>query len=385
MAKAMMYLSRRTRALIAALAISAVATMAFFATAAAALPAGFWGVVPQATPSPEQFQRLKQGGVQSVRIPIIWGGVQPNRGGALDWSTTDGLVKNAAAAGLRVLPFISGAPTWAIPQARVVESGNVVRSPARLPVSGVAASAWVNLLRGAVARYGPNGTLWAENPLIPKQPIREWQIWNEPNFVYFVAKPNPAEYGKLVRLSSTALKGADPGAKVILGGMFARPKNGIGGPSKAKGKRNYYATRFLEVMYERTPGIKSKFDQVGLHPYSYYFQQLPSTIEELREVMAENHDAGKGLAITELGWSSEHPEQADLFKKGVGGQAQQLKGSFSLFKRMQVKWHLKSVYWFSVDDQPGSCNFCGGSGLFGEGFRPKKSWFEYVRFAGGTP
>ncbi len=384
MAKEKMHPGLRMRAWTAAL-VASVLGMALFASSAAALPAGFWGVVPQATPTQEQFQRLKQGGVQSIRVPIIWAGVQPERGGALNWSETDAIVKLAAAAGVRVLPFVTGAPTWAVPQATVVESGNRVKSPAHLPISGVAGSAWSNLLRQAVARYGPDGALWAENPQVPKRPIREWQIWNEQNFVYFVAKPNPAEYGKLVKLSSAALKGVDPGAKVLLGGMFARPKNSKNGSSKDRSRRNYFAASFLEEMYRTSPGVRSRFDSVALHPYSYNFGQLPSQIEELRDAMAAGKDAGTGLAITELGWSSEAPEQADLFKKGVAGQAKQLRGAFSLFKQKQAKWRLKSVYWFSVDDRAGSCNFCGGSGLFGDGFTPKKSWFEYVKFAGGTP
>lgn len=384
MARGERRLGRRTRALAAGFGISALA-LALLASSAAALPAGFWGVVPQAQPSAEQLQRLHRGGVQSIRVPISWGTVQSERDAPLDWSGTDEIVKQAAAAGLRVLPFIAGAPAWAVPATSVIEGGNVIRTTAHLPVSGSAATAWSNLLSGAVARYGPNGTLWSENPTLPKRPIREWQIWNEENFVYFVARPNPAEYGKLVKLSSTALKGADPGAKVILGGMFARPKNGIGGRSRAKGKRNYFAAKFLEQMYRKTPGVRGSFNAVALHPYTYYFQELTGEIEELRGVMAENGDSGKGLSVTELGWSSEAPEPGDLFKKGVGGQAKQLKGAFTLFERKQVNWRLKSVYWFSVDDQSGSCNFCGGSGLFGVGFKPKKSWFEYVRFAGGTP
>jgi hypothetical protein len=383
MAKAKMRLGSRARASMAVLGVAVVA-MALLASSAAALPAGFWGVVPQAAPSEEQFQRLRQGGVQSVRIPILWGGVQRERGGALDWSGIDEVVKHAATAGIRVLPFITGAPTWAVPQATIHESGNTVKSPAHLPAAGAAAGAWSNLLRQAALRYGPNGTLWAENPQVPKRPIREWQIWNEQNFVYFVARPNPAEYAKLVKLSATALKGADPGAKVILGGMFARPKNSRRPGAKSASRRNYFAADFLAQMY-RTPGVRAKFQGVALHPYTYFFQELSGEVEELRGVMAKSHDAGKGLLITELGWSSEAPERADLFKKGVAGQAKQLKGSFSLFKSKQVKWRLKSVYWFSVDDQAGSCNFCGGSGLFGSGFKPKKSWFEYVRFAGGTP
>src|SRR4029077_13676773 len=125
MAKAKMRLGRRTRASIAALAVSFFG-LAAFASSAAGLPSGFWGVVPQVIPDAEQFQQLKRGGVQSVRVPILWGGVQPDRGGALNWSGTDEVVKLAATAGIRVLPFIAGAPTWAVPQASVIEAGNSV-------------------------------------------------------------------------------------------------------------------------------------------------------------------------------------------------------------------------------------------------------------------
>ena len=59
------------------------------ASAAQALPASFWGVVPQATPTPEQFQRLGRGGVGTVRIPVLWPAVQPIRNGPMTWSGVD--------------------------------------------------------------------------------------------------------------------------------------------------------------------------------------------------------------------------------------------------------------------------------------------------------
>ena len=102
-------------------------------------------------------------------------------------------------------------------------------------------------------------------------------------------------------------------------------------------------------------------------------------------MLRANHDAGKGLWITELGWSSQPPEPNNSFAKGVGGQAKQLKGAFGLLKRNQAKWRVKRVYWFSVDDAPGTCNFCDGTGLFGAGFVPKPAWYAYVKFAGGNP
>jgi hypothetical protein len=361
--------------------VLAVALSLIGTATAAAVPATFWGVDPQSAPTAEQDQRLARGGVDSIRIPVLWSAVQPSKSGALDWSTIDGVIGNAASADIEVLPFFFDAPKWAVPQV-TINPGHV-RTPSFLPVRTAAQkNGWTAFLQAAVARYGPEGTFWAAHPGIPNRPIRTWQIWNEENFKYFVAKPNPAEYAKLVELSSQALKAADPGAKVILGGLFSRPK-------EARWKRKppvaYYASDFLDGMYGSSRTIRSKFDGVAVHPYTYNYQEVTPRIEEVRKALRANHDIGKGLWITELGWSSLPPSNGDRFSKGVGGQVTQLKGAFSLIKSHQVKWRLQRVFWFSVDDAPQNCNFCGGTGLFGPGFVPKPSWKAYVKFAGGTP
>jgi len=372
----------QTRAWIAALAIAVVACAAT-AQSALALPGDFWGVSPQAIPSPEQFQRLRAGGVDSVRIPVGWSAVQPTSGGVPDFSSIDPLVAGAAAAGIDVLPFVYGAPSWAVPSAVVPGSHGGSTAPKTLPVkSGKQRSAWTNFLKLVVARYGPGGTFWAANPSLLERPLRTWQIWNEQNFKYFVVRPNPADYGKLVNISYSAIRSVDPGAKLILGGMFAEPREA---QYKSKPPQAYFATDFLDQLYRTTPGIKSKFVGVALHPYTAEYQRLAPDIEDFRQVLEENHDGGKGLWITEIGWSSEPASRGDSFAKGPSGQVTQLKGAFNLFKHKQAKWKLKRIYWFSVDDEPGACNFCGGSGLFGEGFVPKKSWLAYVKFAGGRP
>jgi hypothetical protein len=378
----------RTRPLRRARSWTAATTLAFaifIATpgAALALPHGFWGVSPQATPTAEQFQRLSRGGVESVRIPVSWAAVQPTRGGAPNFSGIDPLVAGATAAGLEVLPFAYDAPTWAVRRAVVPGSHGLTKAPLTLPVkSGLERSSWARFLVLLIGRYGPSGSFWAENPGLAKHPIRTWQIWNEQNFKYFVVRPNPADYGKLLKISYAAIHGADPGAKLILGGMFAEP-------GEAKYRRNppqaYYATDFLDRLYRSTPGIKRMFSGVALHPYTSEYKRLTPVVEAFRHVLAEHGDAGKGLWITEIGWSSEPISRRDSFAKGPSGQVTQLKGAFKLFKSKQSKWKLKQVDWFSVDDAPGNCNFCGGSGLFGKGFLPKKSWFAYVHFAGGRP
>jgi hypothetical protein len=375
----------RTRAAAAwsgllALAAALLASAAL-AAPASAVPANFWGAVPQGPLSPSQLERLKRGGVDSMRVMVDWSGAQSSPRAELQWGGIDATIRALAEARIEALPFLYGAPRWAVNQVAVPGTGGGAKAPAHLPVNGRAGQGWSAFVRGAVERYGPRGTFWSENPELPRDPVRTWQIWNEPNFKYFVARPNPAEYGRLVKRSARAIRAADPGAKVLLGGLFAKP----GEAGKFRPPRAFTAADFLDKMYRRTPGLAAAINGVALHPYTTSYLKLPGEIEELRRVLRAHRDAGEGIWITELGWSSEPPSRRDAFAKGVNGQVAQLNGAFRLLRNNQGRWRLRQVFWFSVDDHPNACNFCDGTGLFRKGFKPKPSWRAYVRFAGGRP
>ena len=327
------------------------------------------------------MQRLHRGGVRSIRVAIDWALVQPRRRGGYDWSGADATVEAATRAGLEVLPVLTGAPRWAVRSGPVPGTGGSAEVIRHLPAQGAAGRAWRGFVRAAVDRYGPRGSLWTESLDLPRRPIHSWQIWNEENFKYFVRRPRPGEYARLVTISDQALRAGDPRAQLILGGLFARPLDAV---RNFRPPRAYFATDFLEGMYRSSPGIGRHFDGVALHPYAATYKRLAPQIEAVRRVLQRNHDGGKGLWITELGWSSERPSRGDAFAAGWRGQARQLRGAFRLLRRNQGRWRLRRVYWFSVDDLPGSCNFCGGSGLFASGFRAKPSWHAYVGFAGGS-
>ncbi|MBS1676084.1 MAG: hypothetical protein JST08_01745 [Actinobacteria bacterium] len=363
------------------LALTLLALALTPAAASAALPADFWGLVANRAPDPNQAQTLRQGGVESLRVPINWSAVQPSPGAEPDWSSVDPFVRGAAETGISVLPFFVGPPTWVVNY----EGVGGARAPVSLPVQTAAQrSAWRELLRLAVFRYGPGGSFWAENPLLPARPIRIWQIWNEENFKYFAARPNPAQYGKLVVQSFHDLRSADGGARMVLGGLFLQPKGGNVKPAPGRIKRAYFAAEFLERMYRTTPAVRGKFMAVALHPYSKYYGRLSGEIEEVRAALKKSGDPGRALWVTELGWSSGHPSAANghnQFEKGVQGQVRELNGAFNLLRAKAAAWRIKRVYWFSLTDEPGSCNFCDGSGLFNEGFAPKPSWSAYKRFA----
>jgi len=127
---------RRARLWLAAFAVAVLGVLAA-APSALAVPGTFWGVVPQASLDVEQLQRLKAGGVDSIRVPISWGSVQSTRGAAFDWSSSDSFAAAAVAAGLEPLPFLSTAPRWAVPVDRRFGS------PKFLPVrNGKQRSGW---------------------------------------------------------------------------------------------------------------------------------------------------------------------------------------------------------------------------------------------------
>jgi len=329
--------------------------------ARAAAPATFWGVNPVTVPTEAQIQQVAAGGIGSIRVPLNWSTVQPVAGKP-DWASFDAQVEAPARHNLQILPVIWGSPSWVAPR------------PLELPVANLAA--WSQFLRQAVQRYGPNGSFWAEHSAVspsplPYDPITEWQIWNEPNFFYFARPVNAGAYAKLIVSSHAAIAAVYPGAKLILGGMFANPK---GSPPRA-----YSAVSFLDSLYGRK-GIKSSFDGVALHPYARDASTLGPDIEAVRATMKENGDAGTGLWITEIGWGS---AATGPFQKGAKGQARELGRAFSLLSANRRRWRLEGVDWWSLTDDPSptACNFCDHTGLFTADFRPKPAWTRFAALA----
>ncbi len=342
-----------------------------------AAPSSFFGIAPQSALTERDAEYMVAGGISSVRTFVSWGSIKPSRRGGYNWSGLDATVATAARAGLKVFPFVWGTPHW------------VANRPTTMPVDTAAERlAWTEFLTAAVERYGPHGVFWKEHrftgpgpdyePPIPKVPIRTWQIWNEANFFYFAKPVSPAKYAKLVTISSQAIKAVDPGSKVILSGLFAKPTKG--------GSDGMPAEQFLEAVY-RTPGIKSRFDGIALHPYALDIETLEEYVEDFHEVTVENHDRVP-LYVTEMGWGSQNDFHKVAFEQGIAGQTRELQGAYEYLLENRNRLDLKQVYWFSWKDSTEipNCNFCDSVGLFraGPGFRPKPSWRAFVALTGGS-
>ncbi|HWT90963.1 MAG TPA: beta-galactosidase [Solirubrobacterales bacterium] len=343
------------------------------------LPKGFFGIVPQTGIGEEDLRYMRAGGIESIRLSLPWGMIQPRARGPYDWSGFDSQMEMVTRAGLRVLPSIGSPPRWATAKETTLPVGTAkVRKE------------WARFLRAAVARYGPGGDFWDEHatggigpgptyepepPIRRPIPIREWQLWNESNFFYFAYPVSPTQYAKLVTISSKAIKSVDPSSKVVLAGLFAEPT--------AKGKKGMPATTYLQRLYD-IPGFKTRFDGIDLHPYAIDYQDLERMIEEFVAVARENRDR-PGLYLTELGWGSENNFEEVAFEQGIRGQVKQLRGSYRYLMANARRLNIKSTYWFSWKDLPDSCTFCDSVGLFRAGlkFKPKPAWYAFVALTGG--
>jgi hypothetical protein len=336
------------------------------------LPPGFFGVAPQTLLTDKDVRYMRAGGIESLRMPIAWSVVQPTRKGGYDWSSIDPTVEVAARGGLEILPFLAGTPSWL---------GKLTKLPVR---NARQRAAWTAFVKAAVERYGPGGEFWSEHrteginyepAITTPKPMRTWQIWNEANFFYFAYPVSVRNYAQLLKITSRAIKSVQPGAKILLSGLFARPN--------ARGKKGMSAAAFLEGLY-RVPGIKSSFDAVALHPYAIDTRELEEMVEEFHEVSRENRDR-PGLYVTEMGWGSQNNFEEVAFEQGIRGQVRELRGAYGYLIENQRRLNLKQVHWFSWKDAALLCNFCDSVGFFREGerFKPKPAWHAFVKITGG--
>ncbi len=314
-------------------------------------PREFFGVVPQAPPSSDDFARMR-GAVGTVRVPVEWFRVEP-RPRAYDFAALDETVGRAAEAGIRVLPFVYGSPTW------------LTGDPARPPLGSARAwRAWASLLGQLVRRYGPDGSFWRgrERDI----PIRRWQIWNEPNYLLFWRpRPSPPGYARLLRLSARVIRGADRGATILAAGV-APVEAGI------------TPWAFLRRLYE-VPGARRDFDVVALHPYAPYVAWVGRQIRFVRAVMREAGDGRTPLQLTELGVASDGAFP-NPFDKGPHGQAAFVRKALGLIVENRSRWRLAGVDWFTWQDAPAAdphCVFCQYGGLFDAAGEAKPAWWAF--------
>jgi hypothetical protein len=369
----------RLGALVALLA----AAIGPWASPAGAAPRSFYGLSTQTPLEGKDLRAMGRGQVGNLRLEIPWDNIdllppasdseffvpRPYR-----WSVLDDTIAAAAAHRIRILPTVYGTPNW------VGRYQGCYTQCHKLGPSSIQADfAFAQFMRAAVERYGAGGSFWSLHPGLPYMPITTWQIWNEQNSSDFW-KPRPSvdDYARLVIAGGTAVHAVDPGARVVLGGMFGEPGEA--------GKITISGWDFLSKLYAY-PGASEAFDGVAVHPYGHSLKQVKHTIWRWRNELRKVGAPRERIWITEIGWASggeRHP-----LNVGLQGQAELLGEALEYFTRHRSRYHFAQVDVYSWRDAaPGAdnCSWCAKSGLVRyHGRKPKPAWRVFREFTGALP
>lgn len=207
----------------------------------------------------------RDAGLTHLRVSIGWDGVEPIDD-QFDWAFWDGVIPLAAEEyGISLIPYVCSTPQWAA-------AGGGPDQPAatRPPRDHAEFEEFMRELAGRYAHW-----------------IDSWEIWNEPD--------NPArwtgssdEFAALVVAGARAVREADAGALVVLGGIASD-------------------LAYLEALLDRSE-VVGAIDVVNLH--SYHETWSPEPLEGVTPYvlgaaeLVRRHGDGERLWMAEVGYST---------------------------------------------------------------------------------
>ena len=326
------------RSHLATLLTTIVAVLALGATPAAAVETGINETTYRSKPTAATAAAL---GAGWVRLWTTWESAEPIRG-RIDGNvlrTTNEAVNEAKAHGLRVLMVVHRTPSWA-------NGGHGARTPPTDPSTF-----------GAVL-----GQLAARVP-----GVDAWELWNEEDeSMFWAGGADPAKYAAMVKSAYPAIKRAQPGDVVVLGGTTGNNFD------------------FLEALYRN--GIKGSFDAVGVHTDNACNVNSPDVsyrepdgrvgrfsftgYREVHAVMAAHGDGAKQIWMTELGWNTQStaPHSCNIGSwKGTRplgvSAARQAQFLTQAYRCLQADPYVGVALWFGMQDVP-DAHSTAGYGLY---------------------
>ena len=311
---------------------------------------------------PETTQRdlkkLTDAGFGWQKTLFQWRQIEGAGKGIFDWSEADRVVKASTDAGVKIIARVDFQPSWA--RADGANNG----PPDNYQDYG-------DFLYALVNRYKTGS---------PYGHIDAIEVWNEPNLAreWGNQKPDAVQYVQLLKVAYQAIKKADPTVTVISAGLTPT------------GTWNDDATPddvFLQQMYDA--GAAAYFDVLGAHGAGYKAPPEMSPdqvaadpsygghrffcfrrIEDLRNVMVKNGDAGKQIWLLEFGWTSDEVHPAYAWHKVTEDQkAQYIVGAYKWaadhwapWIGVMTLWNLpdpswttdREEYWWSIANADGT-------------------------------
>lgn len=280
-------------------------------------------------------EAVLQSGAGWAREDVHWYRIEPEPG-VWDWSYTDAAFRALLRRNIKIVGVLGHPPGWATPYASDAPSEHSFYAPEPQRFAAFA--------QEVVRRYG--------------QYVHHWEIWNEPDHPHFwKPTPDPAAYAALLIQTSAAIRGIDPQAQILLGGL------------------NPFDTDYLRRVAES--GAWSSFDILAIHPYVDPARPEAGVIgaaaDGVRALLARfGH---KPIWVTEIGWAS-GPSDRDP----AGSADEQAQANY-LVRAMLLLWRagIERVFWYTLKDDPGNPYGLVAFGAGRDDFQTRKPAFYAFR------
>lgn len=269
-----------------------------------------------------------------IRADLSWDNIQNDGPEWFQWQLFDRVVKAASARGLAVLPVLAYTPPWARP-AGCDSHACAPADPARFAA----------FAQAAARRYAPMG-------------IHTWEIWNEQNTTgFWKPSPSPEAYTTLLKATSQAIKGVDPSARLVLGGLASKLTSG----------GNFSQADFLASV--SALGGNRLVDAIGYHPYTYPYlpsattsfrtawEKMASSENSLRSVLTTYGTPDLPIWLTEYGAPTGGPGTASDGSPATIGpttthvtEAHQARIATDAVKTAAADPYVKTLFWYADRD-----------------------------------
>jgi hypothetical protein len=253
-----------------------------------------------------EMDAMAGAGIGWLRCDFAWCDLEPTRG-AWDLTAAERVVTEARAHGIRILGILGGSPPWA-------NGGHDWSYP---PTD---TEAWKTYVSTMAATF--------------RGRVSAWEVCNEENIeAFWKPAPDSAAYVSLLAQTSGQIRTADPGAKVVMGGVA--------------GLDPEYLNQCLDA------GATDYIDAIAYHPYPETLHQDDYTPQEqrcrdavgfVRWLVSQHTTRRLEVWLTEIGWTtcSQSPPGVD-----TGTQAAYMLRSLLNYGGTDADM----VFWYNLRDE----------------------------------
>jgi polysaccharide biosynthesis protein PslG len=287
-----------------------------------------------------ELDAVEDAGIRWLRCDFAWSDLEPTEG-EWDFTGADRVVAEAQERGISILGILGTSPSWA-------NGGNEWNWP---PAD---IDAWENYVSVVCSRY--------------RGRVSAWEVWNEQNIdLFWQPAPDAAAYVALLAAASPEIRSADPGAKIVMGGVAGL------GSSDLDEYLSLGAADYIDAVayhpYATTIGVQGQPQEDFLRPKEKLCRDL---VDFVHWLVAQHTSKDLEIWLTEFGWTTcaQSPPGVD-----EATQAAYMLRTLVNYAATDVD----RVIWYNLRDTWE--NEWDRYGLLGLDFSPKSAYRYYATFS----